>query len=118
MIVEPSKKIEAGNAKGRIIKIDEMVRGGFKYTDILFQIEGDGVEARIKCSVPSRIDKNSMLGRIIQETGQALIVGDDIDLNEVLMGKTFTFDITEKKGTGKYEGRTFKEIMPDTIKGA
>lgn len=118
MIVEPTKKISAGKHQGRIEKIEEVVRGGYKYTDLWLKIEGDGVEARLKCSVPSRIEENSALGRIIRSTGRVLIVGEDLDLHEILEGQLFDFETIEKKGTGKHEGKTFLEIMPDSVRMA
>lgn len=116
LTAEPTRVIDEGKHQGQLIKCEESVRGGFKYLDMYFKIIGDGVDRTIKAGVPSRIEKNSTLGRIIESTGRAVIVGEEYDLEEILVGKTFSFLVTDEKGKGQHAGKTFKAIIPDTIK--
>lgn len=117
LTAEPTRVIDEGKHNGTLIKCEENTRGEYKYMDMWFKILGDGVDRTIKTGVPSRIEKNSTLGRIIESTGLAVIVGEEYDLEEILVGKTFSFLVTDEPGTGKHAGKTFKKIIPDTIKG-
>jgi len=104
-----SIQIQDGRHTGKITKIDYRT-DPYEYTDVFVLL--DDVEIEIKYGCPTVLSENSKLGRMLKAFGQEFAKGKKVDPEEVLVGKLVQFMTIAKSR----EGKTFSEIVEDSIK--
>lgn len=105
--------IPDGNHSGQITKIVYRMppEHQYEYTDIFVSVNGqEGVELKYGC--PSNLSPSSKLGRLLVNFDVALVPGEKIDPEKVLVGKLCTFMALKKAKDGK----EFTEIVEDSLK--
>ncbi len=105
--VEKSNKLKDGLHQGVIVDVQYRDQP-FEYTDVLIEAEG----AKLKAGYPTKIMKNSKLGKLLQRFGSELVEGNTIDPNKVLVGKQCNFMTMTKDS----ENGSFATVISDSVK--
>jgi len=103
-------QVDDGLHQGAIIAIEQRTVP-YEYTDIIIEF-GDN---RLKCGYPSMISPSSKLGQLLTNFGSVLEVGEDIDIEQALVGKVCQFMTLKKEGKNK---RMYASVLPDSVKPA
>ena len=108
--IEKAASIEDGSHEGKIIKI-EYKEKPYRYVDIT--IKESIKEIELRASYPFKITENTALGQILQNFGAALVIGEDIEIEDYLkIGSSVSFiTMTEQTERGK-----FARIIPTSLK--
>jgi len=110
--------IPEGRHTGVISRIEQRTKEqGFKYnyTDIYITLDEEGLEGteiRYGCPTPSALSKRNRLGRLVLLFKPDLQVGEEIDIEELLVGKRVSFVTTNRET----EQGVFARIVEDSIK--
>jgi len=112
LVVEESKVLNDGLHNGKIVGVKFRTEP-YNYTDILIEPE-ELKDFTIAVGYPTKITLNSGLGQLIQRMGFELIVGQKVDLEEMLVGKECVFQTTTKKS--KKNGKEYSTVIPDSVK--
>ena len=107
--VEESKEIPAGEHTGKIDAI-EFTTEPYKYTRFVIQMTD--IEGKISLDFPTKITKNTGLGKFLERMGISLEVGTPISMEGALIGSELRFQtINEETEKG-----VFARVVPTTIK--
>lgn len=105
--VKAPNKLEDGIHQGVIEKV-EYRETPHQYTDVCIKV-GDLL---LKVGFPTAITPDSRLGKLLLRFGQMLVIGEDVDPEMCLIGKTCTFQsITETTPKG-----SFPKVIAESLK--
>ncbi len=100
--VKEFKEISEGRHTGKISRL-EFRTEPYEYTDVYIELDNlEGVELKYGC--PTNVSHTSKLGRLLALFVE-LNTGDEIDLEETLVGQTLSFmTINEVTDRGSFAG--------------
>jgi hypothetical protein len=105
--VEASKKIDDGVHKGTIKDVDYRTEP-FNYTDIEIELDD---KVTIRASYPTMICPSSKLGRLLIRFGVKLEVGQELDIETILIGKRCVFQSTSEEKDGVRYSKVLTESL-------
>jgi len=122
MKVEETKEFEPlknGVHKGRIVDVEEVNRSEYDYVDISISVDDyvkdNGEHLVLRVGFPAKITENTGLGKFIKDMGIKLVVGKDIDLDELRgIGVEYMTKQVEVKQTDG-STKTYSNIVKDSI---
>ena len=108
LTVEPSNKVEDGKHEGKIVGV-EYREQPYEYTDFIIEFEES---KKIKYGVPTALSPDSKLGRLLKLFAVDVKVGNEIDPEEVMIGRDVSF-MTMTKQTDR---GSFATVVQDSVK--
>ena len=104
--VKPVMKLEQGAYKGVITKMEQRTTPEkYEYLNIHIEVDKD---RWINASYPANISEKSNLGLLLLRFGIDLVVGEELDIEKLLIGKKVSFLVKE-------DGE-FSKVVHDTLK--
>jgi len=105
--VTANKEVEPGIHKGVISDVTYRVEP-YEYTDVHIEMSPGVV---VKAGYPTNINPVSNLGRLLIRFGAKLVVGQELDPNQILVGKKCVLQTTnEEKG-----GITYCKVLAPSV---
>lgn len=105
--VTGSKRLEDGIHSGAIIRIEER-KEPYEYVDIIIESEG----AEVKAGYPATINPVSNLGKLLQRFGIELEIGQELEVDKLLIGKKVQFQTMSEER----DGNTFSKVIANSVK--
>ena len=106
--VVKSKVLDDGLHNGTIIGVEYRDKP-YAYTDVVIELADS---FRITVGYPTVMSEASGLGKMLIRFGQALLEGQMIDPNKILVGKKCQFQTTTKET----EKGKFSNVVPESLK--
>lgn len=111
--VEEAKVLEDGLHRG-VVKEIVTRSDPFEYID--FVIQPDGADFEIRYGVPDRLTPNTKLGRLLENFGAKLEIGNKIKIKDFIkIGMRVQFQTLRRKSK-KNPDLVFAEIVEDSLK--
>lgn len=111
--VKKSFEIADGEHTGTIVSV-EVREEPYAYIEPMVKVDGFD-ELNMKYSCPDSLSQNSKLGKLLVAFGAEIDEGEEVDIEEILLGRKVKFMTQKIKGKG---GREFSEIIVGTLKPA
>ena len=102
--------LDDGVHSGVIVEV-EFREEPYDYTDLW--ISYDNEDNKLRVSYPTYLSRNSKLGQLLERFGFTLKVGEKLDVEKMLVGKTIVFQTVTKKNK---DGKEFANVIPESVK--
>ncbi|MHA1835288.1 MAG: hypothetical protein ACTSV7_15035 [Candidatus Baldrarchaeia archaeon] len=110
-------KISEGKHTGTITRLERReveVKGKqFEYLDVYIELDdSEGTELKYGCPLPDKLTRNNKLGKLVLQFRPDLELGEEVDLEKLLVGKRVSFMVMNEES----DKGTFARIVDGSIK--